>query len=92
MLVVVVWGLSGWVRTGGLAFRCVFKIDWRLERGGGSGGAGVDVVALCVYPPRRVTVVRDLCSAFFFGGDEVFPGSGISSGWGSAGSLRVPVT
>jgi hypothetical protein len=66
-------------------------MDWRLGRGDGGGGFWVDFVAECVYPPRRVTVVRDRCSAGGGGGEVVFPGSGTSSGWGSAGSLRVSV-
>ncbi len=75
-----------------MASRCVFKMDWRLGRGGGSCGSGVGVVAGYVYPPRRVTVVRDRCSAGDGGGEDGFPRSCTSSGWGSAGSLRVSVT
>ena len=80
LLGVLRWGLSGWVRAGGLVSRCVFKMDWRLGRGDGGGGFWVDFVAECVYPPRRVTVVRDRCSAGGGGGDDVFPGSGVRMG------------
>ena len=88
------WGRAGWVQEGRLASRCVFKMDLRLGRGGGNGGVGAGVGVGFVYSPsRRVTVVRDRCSAGGGGGEEGFPrGCCTSSGWGSAGSLRVSVT
>ena len=66
-----------------------FRMDIRLGRGGGKCGVRAGDDGWFVYPPKRVTVVRDRCSAGGVGGEEVRSGSSASSGWGSAGSLRV---
>ncbi len=84
-------GRACWLRAGRLASRCVFKMDLRLGRRGGNGGFGAGVDVGFVYPPRRVIVVRDRCSAGDVGGGKGFPRGYALSGWGPAGSLRVSV-
>ena len=79
------WGVgcSGVVFAARWFFRMKVRLGREADRRGGGTGAG----AGSVYPPRLVTVVRDLCSAG--GSGEKSCGVGRSSGCGWAGSLPL---